>query len=865
MIGQTLSHYRILAKLGEGGMGVVYQAEDLKLGRQVALKLLPAEATANEEARKRFIQEARHASGLDHPNICAIHAIEETPEGGLFIVMALCEGKSLRECLHQGPLPWERAVRIELQILAALGHAHSRGLVHRDMKPANVMVGDGDDIKVVDFGLAKAVGAEGLTRTGIVMGTAQYLSPEQVVGKPVDPRSDLWAAGMVFYQMLTNRPAFTGDGIEATLAAILHAEPDPPSSVVPGLPPSLDTILAKALQKDPQHRYAKAESFRQDLLALESDATATLPASPWRSRDRTASNPRPRVARRWIWGGAAGAATLLLAGAGFQLVQRWRKPVALQENKVAVALFANRTGDPAQDLLGRLAAERISEAIAQTGTAETAPLIASLPQSNPEEPADPRALKALAERTGAGLVVSGAFQANGGELQVQAQLFDAKLMKVVALVKPERGPRSQPDEVFGAVAQRMASGVAGRILDPYLDPERIAIPPKFPAYREWLVGWELYWNSRPGAEERFEKAIQLDPDLMVGRLPIAFIRSEQGDFDGVRAQFALLDQSLGRMGTLDRCMVENVRALMEGHSEAALGPIREASRLAPGSPLVNHQHAYTAFFTNHCTEAVAAATRPIRWEKLVNARVPIGSDMGAILAWAHHLLGQYGQELESSGKYLAVYPENTKLKAHRAWAAAGLGRAGEAEALGRELITLDPESALRVAQDLRIHGHRDASARLAQETLHSIQRKLDAGTDSGTKAEPLHAFRMESLYFADRLPECLAAAQAILRRHPSSLPALGRLGIVQADLGRAAEARGVMAQLARLPRKDQFGLVSLLRARIACRLGEKEQALTLLREATAEGQSLGNVRHLDVAFEGLKGYGPFEEFMRPKE
>ena len=758
MIGQTISHYRILEKLGEGGMGVVYKAEDLKLGRQVALKLLPALATTNEEARQRFIQEARHASSLDHPNICAIHAIEETPEGGLFIVMALCEGRSLREYLHEGPLPLERAVKIQLQILAALGHAHARGLVHRDMKPANVMVNERNEVKVVDFGLAKAAGSEGLTRTGIVMGTAQYLSPEQVGGKPVDPRSDLWSAGMVFYQMLTNRVAFQGDGIEATLAAILHAEPEPPSLLVPTLPRSLDTIMATAVQKDPQHRYPNAESFRQALLALDSDATATLPLAPgkWWSRDRSASNPNPKSmgAHRWRWAGGL-AAGILLLGAGYLVVQRFHKPVILHENKVAVALFENRTGDPAQDLLGRLAAERVSEAIAQTGAAETVPLIASSPLADTEDPSGSKALRAFAERTGAGLIITGAYQVTGDELQIQARLFDAKLMKVVALVKPETGPRSHPDEVLGAVAQRLASGVAGRILDPYLDPERVVIPPKYPAYREWLVGWELYWNSRPGAEDRFEQAAQLDPDLVVGRAAIAFIRFQRGDFDGVRAQLALLDQSMDRMNTLDRSMVENTRAWLEGHHEAALGPIREAARLAPGSPLVNHQYAYTALYTNHCAEAVAAATRPIHWEKMINARVPVGADTGAILAWSHHMLGQYDQELESSRKTLDVYPESAKVKAHRAWAAVGLGRTEEAASLARDLITQSPDSTLEVAMDLRLHGHAEASKRLAGEVHASIQRKLDTGIIS----EVLRFLLMESLYLSGRLEESRAAAQ----------------------------------------------------------------------------------------------------------
>ncbi len=862
MIGQTISHYRILEKLGEGGMGVVYMAEDLKLGRQVALKLLPALATTNEEARQRFIQEARHASSLDHPSICAIHAIEETSEGGLFIVMALCEGRSLRECLHEGSLSLERAVKIQLQILAALGHAHARGLVHRDMKPANVMVNDRDEVKVVDFGLAKVAGSEGLTRTGIVMGTAQYLSPEQVGGKPVDPRSDLWSAGMVFYQMLTNRPAFQGDGIEATLAAILHAEPEPPSTLVPTLPRSLDTIMATALQKDPQHRYPNAERFREALLAMDSDATATLPLTlgKWWSRDRNSPHPKPTAAHRWRWAGGAVAGILLLS-VGYLMIQRFRKPVVLHENKVAVALFENRTGDPAQDLLGRLAAERVSEAIAQTGAAETVPLIASLPLADTEDPSGSEALRLFAERTGAGLIITGAYQVAGDELQVQARLFDANLRKVVALVKPEIGPRSHPDEVLGAVAQRLASGVAGRILDPYLDPERVVIPPKYPAYREWLVGWELYWNSRPGAQERFETAAQLDPELVVGRAAIAFIRFQQGDFDGVRAQLALLDQSMDRMNTLDRSMVENTRAWLEGHHEAALGPIREAARLAPGSPLVNHQHAYTALYTNHCAEAVAAATRPIHWEKMVNARVPVGADTGAILAWSYHLLGQYDQELESARKTLEVYPESAKVKAHRAWAAVGLGRTEEAEGLARDLITQSPDSALEVAMDLRLHGHAEASKHLAGEVHASIQRKLDTETNS----EVLQFLRMESLYLAGRLVESQAAAEAILRLNPNQLDTLCRKGIVAADLGKVEEARTVMAQLARLPRKDKLGRVSLMQARILSRLGEREQALALLREATSEGQNLGNARHMDVAFETMKGYPPFDEFIRPKE
>jgi tetratricopeptide (TPR) repeat protein len=857
MIGQILSHYRILEQLGEGGMGVVVKAEDQRLGRRVALKLLPPQATRAEEARRRFLQEARHASGLDHPNIAAIHAIEETEEGQLFIVMALVEGQSLRDLLRKAPLPWERAVNLASQVLAALAHAHARDIVHRDIKPANIMVGPRDEVKVVDFGLAKAAGTEGLTRTGVVMGTAQYLSPEQVGGRPVDPRSDLWAVGMVLYEMLTGQPAFRGEGLEATLAAILHGAFTPPSSLAPGIPQALDFIVGRALERDPRLRYPGAERFRQDLLDLKADPTATLQIASATPMSRTLPLARPRRSWGWWTGAAAGA---VLAAAGILGLLWGRRPAALPETRVAIAALEDRTGDPAQALLGRLAAERIAAAIAQTGTVEVASATAELPRGAAQALDGSGPLRAFAERAGAGLVVSGAYQLAGGELEIQASLYDANLGKVVALVKPERAPGTRPDAAVEAVAQRLASGVAGRVLDPYLDPEKAVVPPRYPAYKEWLVGWELYWNSRPGAAERFERAIALDPDLEVARLPIIYILQESQDHAGIRAQFARLDAALNRMNTLDRCMVENVRAVMAGRNEDALGPIREAGRLAPGSPLVNHQHAYTALLNNRCAEAEAAATRPIRWDKLVNPRVPIGSDMGGILAWAQHLLGAYDRELETSGRFLQTYPEHGKLKAHRAFAAAGLGRPEEGAALGRELLTTEPEQALRVAQDLRIHGHREASGRLALDIVASLQRRLEAGEDS----EGLRAWRMEGLFLAGRNAEALAEGQGILRRNPAHLQALGRAGVLHADLGQVREAREVMARLAKVPRQDRFGLPSLLRARIAARLGEKDLALALLREATAEGQPHGHPRHLDVALADLKGYAPFDAFMRPK-
>ena len=243
MIGQTISHYRITEKLGEGGMGVVYKAEDTKLDRTVALKFLAAHLLNDEEAKARFLREAKAAAGLHHPNICPVHEIGEA-EGRTFLSMAFLEGESLEARIEQGPLPLKEVLDIGRQVAEGLDAAHEKGVVHRDIKPANIMVDAKGRATIMDFGLAHLTEASRLTKADQTMGTVAYMSPEQAQGMDVDNRSDIWALGVVLYEMVRGERPFQGEYDQALLFEIVHQEPEPLTGVRAGVPMELEFIVA---------------------------------------------------------------------------------------------------------------------------------------------------------------------------------------------------------------------------------------------------------------------------------------------------------------------------------------------------------------------------------------------------------------------------------------------------------------------------------------------------------------------------------------------------------------------------------------------------------------------------------------------
>ena len=407
MIGQTVSHYRIIDKLGEGGMGVVYRALDTTLDRHVAIKFLPAGFESDENARERFVREAKAASALNHSNIAVVHEIDQAPDGQMFIVMAYYEGETLKTRIDRGPVPVEEAVDMVSQVASGLAKAHEKNIFHRDIKPANILLTDEGEPKLADFGLAKASGQATLTKTGTTLGTVAYMSPEQAKGGVLDPRSDVFSLGVVLYELLTGRLPFEADMEAAILYLIVNEDPVPIVSHRPELDQDLQHIVDKALAKDPDARYSSARDFSEDLKNWQS-GRRVVPARKKHGRSRM---------KPLLWAGIVIVIAAALYGVYTQLPPP--QPSGPEITSLAVLPFRNAITDTTQQFLAESIYDEVNARLGQLESIMVIGRRSVMQYADSEKP-----LSEIAAELGVAALVEGTVRIVDGRLRVTAELSD---------------------------------------------------------------------------------------------------------------------------------------------------------------------------------------------------------------------------------------------------------------------------------------------------------------------------------------------------------------------------------------------------------------------------------------------------------
>jgi eukaryotic-like serine/threonine-protein kinase len=660
--GDRIGSFEVLAPLGAGGMGEVYRAWDGELEREVALKVLPSEVAADPDRLARFSREARILAALDHPGIVRVHSVAEA--GGVRVIaMELVEGEPLDRTLPAGGLPLERFLPIALAVTEAVAAAHARGIVHRDLKPGNLILRPDGGVKVLDFGLAQRPTAivetrahelptEVLTREGTLVGTAPYMSPEQVLGQPADARSDVFALGATFHELLTGRRPFRGDDLPSLASAILRDAPPPPSAERAGLPPQLDALVTRCLEKSPAARYPSARELHDDLARLAGELSAPEAGAG------TAQRPR----RRWLAAAVAAGLAVAVALGALWLRSRGQAPAgataSARIDSLAVLPLANLSGDPEQEYFVDGLTEALIHDLASIGALKVISRTSVMRFKGVSRPL-PEIARELAVRG----VVEGSVLFDDEQMRIHVKLVDAARDETLwtrTFDHPRRGVLALQAEVARAVADEVQAR-----LTPEESRRLAAVRDVDPGAHELLLRGRYLWNRRTAqslaqAIATFEEALKVDPGLAEAWAGIALshvVISAQGigGDEPPRVSMARAESAARRALELEGAEAEAYAAL--GYA-AMLGDwdwsqaeahFAHAVELNPGLAIAHFWRA--AFFASRARhdEALASAERARELD-------PVSPLIGTGLGWIHHLARRHDDAAAEAERVIAIEP-----------------------------------------------------------------------------------------------------------------------------------------------------------------------------------------------------------------